>query len=137
MIELRMLVLVLVATSGLLTAPALAHHSYAMFDMEKSLTLEGTVTEIRWTNPHIMIRVEVVDAGTGEKKEWSIEGNSPNMLRRRGWTRNALNTGDTVVAIVNPVKAGDQPYFASLSALTVNGRRVFTRQAGDVGEEGK
>ena len=65
-----------------------------MFDQRKIMTLEGTVTEFQWTNPHAFIEIDV-PAG-GATQHWSIELNSPNNLKRQGWTRTALKRGDRV-----------------------------------------
>ena len=84
----------LVAAAAVLAvaAPALAHHSFAMFDQRKIMTLDGTVTEFQWTNPHAFIEMDVVSGGA--TTHWSIELNSPNNLKRQGWTRTAVRRGD-------------------------------------------
>lgn len=88
---------------ALIAAPALAHHSFAMFDQRKIMTLDGTVTEFQWTNPHAFIEIDVPGKG-----HWSIELNSPNNLKRQGWTRTALKRGDHVSLRMNPLRSGDQ-----------------------------
>jgi hypothetical protein len=108
--------------------PVLAHHSYAMFDMDKSITLEGTVKEVQWTNPHIWVQLVVRDADGGET-EWSIEGNSPNMLVRAGWTRHALNPGDRAIAVIHPVRNGEKRSSGSLASLVANGQKIFGGQS--------
>jgi hypothetical protein len=116
-----------------LAAPALAHHSYTMFDMDKVITLEGRIKEVQWTNPHIWIQLLVKDAATGKEVEWSIEGASPNMLTRAGWTRKAVVAGDMAVVVIHPVRNSGNSS-GSLATLSVNGRRIYgraTRQAGD------
>ena len=80
---------------------ALAHHSFAMFDQSRQVTLVGTVKEFQWTNPHTFI--ELVD---GSGKTWSVELNSPNNLLRQGWKRTALSPGDKVTVIINPLRDG-------------------------------
>jgi len=85
-------------------SPALAHHSFAMFDQRKIMTLEGTVTEFQWTNPHTFIEMDVPAAG--RVVHWSIELNSPNNLRRQGWTRTSLKRGDRVTLRMNPLRDG-------------------------------
>jgi hypothetical protein len=82
----------------------IAHHSAAMFDDEKVVELTGTVKELQWTNPHIWIQVMVDDKGV--KKEWSIEGGSPNSLSRNGWRSTTFKPGDVVTVRVNPMKDG-------------------------------
>jgi hypothetical protein len=86
-------------------APALAHHSFAMFDQKRVMTLEGTVTEFQWTNPHSFLEVDVPGAGA-KATHWSIELNSPNNLKRQGWSRGALKPGDKVTVRLNPLRSG-------------------------------
>jgi hypothetical protein len=97
---------------------ASAHHSFAMFDNTKETTLNGTIKELQWTNPHIWIQVLVGDPA-GKVVEWSIEGGSPNNLARKGWSRNSLKSGDKVVITIHPLKNGDNG--GSLMKVTVNG----------------
>ena len=86
------------------TIPASAHHSYAMFDMGKTVMLEATVQQFRWSNPHAFIRVTVPSSGSQEI--WSIEMNSPNNLIQEGWTRTKLKSGDKVKLYVHPLRSG-------------------------------
>ncbi len=95
----------LIAIGITLAVPALlAHHSAAMFDDAKVLELTGVVKEMQWANPHIWIQVIVDDNGT--KKEWSLEGGSPNTLSRRGWRSTSFTPGDKVTVRLNPMKDG-------------------------------
>ena len=87
-----------------LAAPAPAHHSFAMFDQKKIVTLEGTVIEFQWTNPHAFIEIDVVVGGRHAR--WSIELNSPNNLKRQGWKRGSLKSGDKVKLRANPLRNG-------------------------------
>ena len=90
----------------LVGAPALAHHSFAMFDQRKVMTLEGTVTQFQWTNPHSFIEMDV--PGGPKATHWSIELNSPNNLKRQGWSRDSLHTGDKVTLRMNPLRDGSK-----------------------------
>jgi hypothetical protein len=102
----RRLGLILAAAAGLAAAtPALAHHSFAMFDMAKEQTVTGTVTDFQWTNPHTWIWLEVPIAG-GSGEQWGVEGMSPNFLERRGWSKNTLRRGDKISVVLHPVKNG-------------------------------
>ena len=95
----------LVVTGLVLTVPTmLAHHSAAMFDDTKVLELTGVVKEMQWANPHIWIQLVVDDSGA--KKEWSLEGGSPNTLSRRGWRSTTFKPGDIVTVRLNPMKDG-------------------------------
>jgi hypothetical protein len=89
---------------ALAVPPLLAHHSAAMFDDANVLELTGVVKEMQWANPHIWIQVIVDDNGT--KKEWSLEGGSPNTLSRRGWRSTSFKPGDMVTVRLNPMKDG-------------------------------
>jgi hypothetical protein len=91
-------------TAALVAIPALAHHSFAMFDQRRIMTLEGTVTEFQWTNPHAFIEIDA--AVGGATQHWSIELNSPNNLKRQGWTRTAVKRGDRVSLRMNPLRDG-------------------------------
>ena len=84
---------------------AFGHHSFAMFDQTKQVSLKGTVREFQWTNPHAFIQIEVPDEN-GAMVLWSIEMNSPNNLRRQGWKSNLLKPGDKVTVVTNPLRDG-------------------------------
>lgn len=87
-------------------APMFAHHSTVMFDEEKKITLEGTVTRMQWANPHAVMYLDVQDEN-GEVQNWKLELNSPVVLNRRfGWTRNTFKTGDRVRVIGSPRRDG-------------------------------
>lgn len=91
--------------------------------MTKVVTLEGTVKEFQWTNPHVWIQLMVKDPVTGHEVEWSLESDSPNMLAKRGWSRKVMQPGDRVIAVVHPPKkAADNT--AALDSLTVNGQKI-------------
>ena len=103
--------------------PAAAHHSFALFDAQKNVALEGQVKEFQWTNPHTWIQLIVVDAG-GKEVEWSIEGSSAATMARQGWSRTALKPGDHVVVVIHPLKDGTRG--GSLVSATVNGQPIGT-----------
>jgi hypothetical protein len=75
-------------------------------DNEKERTLEGTVKEFQWTNPHAWIQL-MVKGPDGKTTEWSIECASPNGLKRQGWRAASIKAGDKVTAIIHPLKNGD------------------------------
>jgi hypothetical protein len=82
---------------------AIAHHSFAMFDQSKRVTLKGKVTEFQWTNPHAFIHVDV-STTAGKPEVWSIELNSPNNLKRQGWRAASLKAGDAVTVVTFPLR---------------------------------
>ena len=110
-----------------LPAAAFAQHSYSMFDMQKDIRLEGTVKELQWTNPHVWIQMLVKDEN-GAEVEWTIEGGSPNMLSRYGWSRHSLQPGDKAVAIIHPLKKPGPKATrgGGLASISVNGQPVFS-----------
>ncbi len=87
------------------TASAFAHHSFAMFDQSKQVTLKGTVREFQWTNPHAWIHLDVPNA-SGGVDSWQVELNSPNNLKRQGWKSTSLMAGEKVTLMLNPLKDG-------------------------------
>jgi hypothetical protein len=89
---------------ALAAAPVLAHHSFAMFDQRKVMTLEGTVHEFQWTNPHSFIELDVPNGGKAQR--WSIELNSPNNLTRQGWKRTSLKAGEKISVRIAPLRNG-------------------------------
>jgi hypothetical protein len=100
---------------------AFAHHAFAMFDTSKEVTLDGTVKEFQWTNPHAWVQILVKDP-QGKDIEWSIEGSSPNNLARFGWTRTSVKPGDHAQIVIHPMKSGQ--IGGSLVKITVNGQVV-------------
>ena len=86
-------------------APALAHHSFAMFDFQASKSVTGTVEQFDWTNPHTFIWPQVPTAD-GKSERYGFEGMSPNFLGRRGWSKETLKPGDKVTVTYHPLKDG-------------------------------
>ena len=87
-------------------APAIAHHSFAMYEPTKTLTLKGTVKTFQWTNPHVVLWLLVQPEGGGAPQEWSLETTSPGVLTRAGWTRQSLKAGDRVSVTFSPLRDG-------------------------------
>jgi hypothetical protein len=84
---------------------ALAHHSNSAFDPEKVVVLKGTVTQWKWTNPHVWIYLSV-DDGKGGKTEWHIEGRPPGVLARSGWSKDTFKPGDVITVDFSPARDG-------------------------------
>lgn len=103
----KVTVALLAAFSLLAAGSALAHHSFAMFDRSKEMTLVGTVHEFQWTNPHSFIEVDVPNANGGVDK-WSLECNSPNNLTRQGWHSDSLKPGDKITVVLWPLRSGEK-----------------------------
>ena len=89
----------------LLVSVAQAHHGNVAFNMEKLITMKGVVKEFQWTNPHTFV-VLTADDGHGQQVEWTLEGRSPGILLRAGWTRKSILPGETVTIQFNPAKDG-------------------------------
>src|ERR1700733_1209781 len=87
--------------------PAMAHHSFEMFDMAKATTITGIIKDFQWTNPHTFTFIDVPN-DKGGVDTWAIEGMSPNFLGRRGWTKHTLNPGDKVTIMIAPLKDGQK-----------------------------
>jgi hypothetical protein len=104
-----------------LAGPCCAHHSFAMFDRTKTVTLRGTVKQFQWTNPHCFIQV-LVPSPDGTV-EWSIEMNSPGASYREGWRPGTLKAGDKVTVVINPVRNGTHGG-RLVSATDAHGRRL-------------
>jgi hypothetical protein len=81
-----------------------AHHSYAIFDFGKEVTLSGAVKELQWNNPHCFIQLLV--AGPAGTEEWSIEMGSPMLVTRRGWKPTLIKAGDKITVVIHPLRDG-------------------------------
>jgi Family of unknown function (DUF6152) len=87
------------------TAPALAHHTFAMFDHKKIVNVEGTVREFQWTNPHSWI-VMMVKNTQGVDEQWAIEIGTPLSLARQGWVPRTLTPGMKIAVTIRPLTSG-------------------------------
>lgn len=107
-------------------APAAAHHSFAMFDRDRTVTIAGTVKVFQIINPHGWLRVLVSDPG-GSQNEWSIELGGPGQLDRMGLTQGAVHVGDKITLQIHPLRDGSyggQFVSATLPNGQVIGQRV-------------
>jgi hypothetical protein len=102
--------------------PVQAHHSMAMFDQAKIVTLKGTVRQFQWTNPHCYIQLMVKDA-SGAEKEWSLEMGAPMYLYAKGWRPSSLKVGAPISVTINPLRNGD-PGGVVLTAETADGKPI-------------
>jgi hypothetical protein len=84
---------------------ALAHHSFAMFDMEHPIEVTGTVKEFKFVSPHTLLILEVKGAD-GTVKDWTLEGGAPGLLVRDGMTSKSLKPGDQIRLTINPLHSG-------------------------------
>jgi hypothetical protein len=109
---------------ALLARPMWAHHAFAAeFDLKKPVTLHGKVTKMEWVNPHAWIHLDVTGPD-GKVTSWMVEGGSPNILLRRGFTKNSLETGTEIVVEGYQAKNGENR--ANGANITFNdGKRLF------------
>jgi len=103
--KVRALAVVGVATLAVYAIPAVAHHSFAMFDASKTVILEGSVKEFQWTNPHAWILLNVANQ-QGQADVWAIELNGPSGLARDGWKPKTLTPGMNVSVTIHPLHDG-------------------------------
>ena len=109
----------------LMAVSVLSHHSPVVFDQATEVTLEGTVTGFRWTNPHAWIELSVPNP-LGEDNTWDIELTSPQHLVRAGWRATSVEAGDTVSIVINPLRTGE-PVGKFVSVTLPDGRILKER----------
>ncbi|HEV2700770.1 MAG TPA: DUF6152 family protein [Steroidobacteraceae bacterium] len=105
----------------LIITPCAAHHSYAMWDKQRTVTLHGEVKEFQWTNPHCFIQVLV--PGHSPATEWSIELGSPGEEYRQGHRPGMFKPGDKVTLVINPARDGTSTG-SFVSAVGSNGESI-------------
>ena len=95
------------ALGVLLTAiPLFAHHGgTSLYDVSKQITVDATVTEYVWTNPHVEIGLDAKD-DKGKVNHWLLEASSPPVMVSRGWNRKSLQVGDAIKVTFNPAQRG-------------------------------
>src|SRR5215468_9940771 len=113
--------------------PALAHHSFAMFDAEQTITLQGTVKEFEWRNPHSWLRVMVNDQKSGKEMQWALELSSPARLVTMGMRADSVRPGDAVSVTFHPMKNGSRGG-QFIQAVLPGGKKVLRANARDENE---
>jgi hypothetical protein len=117
--------LISIVITSLMTFPisAGAHHSFAVhFVGEELLQVSGVVTEFKFTNPHGIVRIDVTKPD-GIVETWEAETNSPNALRRRGWSKDSLQMGDAITIVGFPARDG-RPYLRISQVTFADGRTL-------------
>ena len=112
----------------ILSGTALAHHGSAAYDMSKSVSVTGRVTEFQFVNPHVLISMDVKDP-SGKVEKWEGELTSPNHLARAGWTKSTIKPGDEVTLTGGPAKSGSPTMW--IRKITKDGQEVSLGGGGD------
>ncbi len=110
------------AVALLAATPALAHHSFAMYDQSREITITGAVSEFQWTNPHCWIELEVMNSA-GKVEHWSVESGSIHSLTSIGWKSKYVKIGDKVTVSLNPMKDGSRGG-AVQSIIFADGKKI-------------
>lgn len=114
--------------SFILSGPVFAHHGSAAYDMSKTVTVTGTVTDFQFVNPHVLISMDVKDP-SGKVEKWEGELTSPNHLARAGWTKSTLKPGDQVSLTGGPAKSGSPTMW--IRKIMKDGEEVSLGGGGD------
>jgi hypothetical protein len=125
MIGSKRIIVAMAAWLGLVAAvqPALAHHSFASYEVKLQIKLTGTVTRFQWANPHVYIHLDTAGRN-GTIEHWLIECANPGILNRIGWKWNMIHEGDKIDAIVSPLRSGRPG--ALLKAIRLADGRTFS-----------
>jgi len=110
--------------------PSWAHHSFAKYDLQKTVTITGTVKEFQWTNPHSWMEV-VVENAQGRSDTWSLEMSAVSVLARTGWKPDSVKPGDRITVLVRPLRDGSPG--GSLVTATIGGQKLDVLGQGGLG----
>ena len=120
-----LMVFVLGITVSTLSLPLFAHHGAAAYDMGKSITLKGTVTQWFWANPHCILQLDVTD-DRGQVVQWAAETENPSSMVHYGYTKQSMKPGDQVTVTVVPVKNG-KPIGRIVEVVLPDGQKLAGR----------
>lgn len=119
-----------VAAFAMAAPPLAAHHGRGQtFDMKKQLTLKGTVSQVKWQNPHVLIFIDVTD-DAGKAVTWVFENSNVHTLATQGYNRNTLKIGQPVTAVLNPAANG-APVGIIVKVILEDGREIMSRERGN------
>jgi hypothetical protein len=86
-------------------APAVAHHSFNMFSLDKVVTVQSTIKSVSWKMPHVWVYA-TIQTETGASEDWGFEAHAPNLVSRKGWGSQTLKPGDKIAITMHPMKDG-------------------------------
>jgi len=119
----------LLAAVAVVAPPLAAHHGRgATFDMKKQLTVKGTVSQVKWQNPHVLIFIDVTD-DAGTVVTWGFENSNVHTLATQGYNRNTLKVGQPVTAVLNPAVNG-APLGIIVKVILADGKEIMSRERG-------
>lgn len=118
------------AAATIVSQPLAAHHGRGRaYDMQTRLTLKGTVSQVKWQNPHVLIYIDVKDDAS-KVVTWAFENSNVHTLAVQGYNRNTLKVGDQVTAIVNPAVNGE-PLGIVVKVILADGKEIMSRERGN------
>ena len=119
----------LFAAVAIAAPPLAAHHGRGQtFDMKKQVTLKGTVSQVKWQNPHVLIFIDVKD-DAGKVVTWGFENSNVHTLASQGYNRNTLKVGQPVTAVLNPAANG-APLGIIVKVILADGKEIMSRERG-------
>ena len=122
--------LLALAVAATFAAPLAAHHGRGRtFDMKNRVTLKGTVSQVKWQNPHVLIFIDVKDEN-GKVVTWGFENSNVRTLATQGYNRNTLKLGQEVTVLVNPAANGE-PIGIVVKVILADGREIMSRERGN------
>ena len=133
----KAVVLSAVAGLGIATLPVSAHHTASMFDSAKTVELTGTITEVRWTNPHVNVLASAAMKSGGNAAPWLLEMTSPGNLTRNGWSKTSLKPGDKVILYINPLRDDSANGGRLVKATLVDGGQTYDNDYKKLEAEGR
>jgi hypothetical protein len=123
-----------VVIASAIAVPAVAHHSFAMFDAQKTVSLEGTVKELEWTNPHAWLRIMVNDQKLNRPVLWAFEMSSPARMTTIGLRADSVKPGDKVTVTFHPMRDGSRGG-QFMQAKLPDGKEIVRANARDENED--
>jgi hypothetical protein len=121
---------VILTAAAIVSPPLAAHHGRGRaYDMKTRLTLKGTVSMVKWQNPHVLIYIDVKDDAS-KMVTWAFENSNVHTLAVQGYNRNTLKVGDQVTAIVNPAVNGE-PLGIVVKVILADGKEIMSRERGN------